>query len=105
MDLDHFWKVAAMQYPEDHSSQWLDFMSIPLLESVSIESTEEELFTLPLLGNSDQIPKLAESLEEKMVALGITLKQCRVYPGNSRYVCSHLVCSLVCSACHFIIFY
>jgi hypothetical protein len=70
MDLDHFWKVAAMQYPEDHSSQWLDFMSIPLLDSVNVESTEKALFGLPPLGNSDQMSELAEGLEERMIALG-----------------------------------
>jgi hypothetical protein len=32
------------------------------------------------------------------------LEQHRAYPGNSVYGCSHVVRSLVWSACHFIIF-
>jgi hypothetical protein len=35
----------------------------------------------------------------------VLLVQRLAYPGNSRYGCLHLVRSLVCFACHFIIFY
>jgi hypothetical protein len=35
----------------------------------------------------------------------MVLEQHHVYRGNSGYGCSHVVRLLVCSACHFIVFY
>jgi hypothetical protein len=71
MDLDHFWNVAAMQYPEDHSAEWLDFMTAPLLGSEMLGlGSSEPLQALPPLGDGSQILELADSLEEKLIAMG-----------------------------------
>eukprot|EP01041_Mallomonas_annulata_P000418 gene418-755_t len=34
MDLEHFWNVASMMYPEDHDAKWLQYMTKPLFEKV-----------------------------------------------------------------------
>lgn len=46
LDLDHFWKVVGMAYPEDHEQGWVDFMTEPVAQNVSIEPTDE-IFCMP----------------------------------------------------------
>jgi hypothetical protein len=61
-----------------------------------------------LLGTSSLIgedPILTYILATAGRAVKVLLKQHRAYSGNSGYGCLHVVHSLVCSLCHFIIFY
>eukprot|EP01035_Chromulina_nebulosa_P019221 gene19221-25072_t len=30
LDLDHFWNVISMSFPEDHNTQWIEYMTSPL---------------------------------------------------------------------------
>lgn len=75
MDLDHFWNVMSMSYPEDHPQDWVDCMTVPLFEFLDIERQSDILdllFSIPPLGASCQIEELSASMEEKSYLFGGT---------------------------------
>lgn len=81
MDLQHFWKVASMMHPEDHSQQWLDFMTEPLLAM----HNDESFLAIPPLGPGDNdVKHISANLDELLVSLGGDRERSAIFDSEKR---------------------
>ena len=66
MDLEHFWNVISLHYPEDHSPAWIDFMSSVFSQPDFLDEDEDVLYCLPCLGDMDVRQYTDNLIESKL---------------------------------------
>lgn len=71
MDLTHFWNVVAMLYPEDHSSEWTDFM----IEIADLAVGDDaDVLKIPTLGSLTEQTRLSK--KTVMLSANTIIPQC-----------------------------
>jgi hypothetical protein len=100
MDLEHFWNVIAMQFPEDHTAEWLDSMMEPLLKTVEISDAAQSLYDVPPLGKmhtpEGKSVGLSRSLSQLLGLLATTTAHKMQLMGEARPQSDCSVCPSVC---------
>jgi hypothetical protein len=84
LDLDHFWNVISMMHPEDHPSNWVDFISSSLVRPNNYITKEDPVYCMPCLGTHDDMEKLTHSTSENLASLGSEREQGYIFDLTKR---------------------
>lgn len=87
MDLDHFWNIVGMSYPEDQPPEWMTSMLDPFVHLADDDGAMDTLLCMPCLGppkKGDTRETLATDLENKLCTLGTEKERYAMFDFSKR---------------------